>query len=208
MLPLPLFDRFQDIAVARGLARQASVLSGYVKDALLLDVTYRAIYLAVEEWSLAEADGGDPDDGAIRDAAGTRLVCLVDKHRTIPTDASLILERPGLASTAIVEIREPPDTPGSPYELVARFAVELGEPVAWMGVRLDVDTDRTLRLELRIAPCGPQWPTDRVFGPLLPGQRGVWVQLNNLHLDLPPVGYFGIVQTKVTTATIRLEPPR
>ncbi len=93
MTDAPVLAKHQDDAVLRGLARQAGVLSGAVKDALLLNSFYRAIGLRLRTRA--------NDDPARRfalesdDRLNDTIVPLINRGMSIPTKESTIVFAPG-----------------------------------------------------------------------------------------------------------------
>lgn len=186
---LPIIDQFQDIAVTRGLARQAAVLCGRLADMLLLDATYRGIYLRVpsEFYALREAEfaGAKYQDFTLRDVArsgvnfirdtdGRSFMCLQEKHVTIPSFRRRILVFGEPLNSIVLELFDDANTLPTRFHLIERLQVRFVEPAKWVDVIIDVDANREVRLHFRCAsewrPRSSDWRVE-FLGEKLPDER-------------------------------------
>ena len=156
-LRMPIVDRFQDIAVARGLAQQAAVLSGARTDLLFMDVTYHGIYLAYRAGVHATQLQRETEEAAplIKDASGRAFIELCGKNVTIPTKAvtRLTFESP-LRSIELdlLEFGDDSDRPFSPF---LRRTLRFAAPASWVDLTIDVDANGAMHVSLTTGSVPP-----------------------------------------------------
>jgi len=191
---VPIIQRFQDIAVARGLALQASALGGKLRDLLLLDCIYRHFYLALEEHTLVTDYAGKPlDESAITYAHGRHFLRALDKNHTIPTRSAFSLAFKSECNDNVFELFEYGDQVDDPFSTVGRMFVQFIEPTSWVWIAFDVGPNHTISLEVgtgKLISTGPSGLEDITveFSPEVEFawrkyDRQIVVQVNNLHLN-------------------------
>lgn len=135
---------YQETAVAHGLSRQAGVLTGRVKDGLLLDVVPFGVGLRVQRSVVGS--GPEPAQAVIAPdpVANTEIAVLLEKHTTAPTRHVRQLHLAGpVGAPHPLEIVE---LPAGSANVFGRIDLRAPQHSAWLT--LDVDANQTVRVIL------------------------------------------------------------
>lgn len=138
---------FQETAVAHGLGRQAGVLSGRVKESLLLDIAQNGIGVRCKDDGQRRADGTEEQYGIIAsDSRLNREVShLIPRHTTIPTKRSDIfrIEKRGGTDAPVefVEIR------ASDTEVIGQVHIPYIRN-ADVEISISIEADSTITAEI------------------------------------------------------------
>lgn len=170
---MSIVDRFQDIAVARGLAHQAAVLSGNRKDLLLMDVTYQGIYLACRAGVHATQLRRETEAGAptLRDASGRAFIELYGKNVMIPFFVVTRLTFESPLNSIELELFESGDDPNRPFQPVHRRMLRFAAPAFWVDLEIHVDPNRAIHVALTTGSVPPTLQTIHPKRKTLDGER-------------------------------------
>jgi molecular chaperone DnaK len=95
-------DTYQDRAVVRGLAIQAGVFDGHLRDLVLLDITYRGLAASCHGFTTQRAQTRIE----VSDTVGPKLCTILDYNRTIPTQATVELSIRKASDQVVVPLLE------------------------------------------------------------------------------------------------------
>ncbi|WP_067886010.1 Hsp70 family protein [Actinomadura chibensis] len=138
-------DHFQETAVVQGLGSQAGVLTGTVKNTLLLDLTRRGIGVRCADRR------GDPPLVTGDPAADREIMPVVEPFTTIPTKRteSVRLAPPGGASPRALQVAlQVVEYLGEDVEVVGTVPVETGPRGRIVEVTVDIDANATIAVSV------------------------------------------------------------
>ena len=134
-------DRYQELAVVHGLSRQAGVLTGSVKDVLLLDLTHRPFGCHVEP-----VGGGRYRKTAT--PANAVLTPLVDHSITIPTTVTRAMTFVGAPDEPLTLRLVEQSRADESVLPVGALRIPLPGPAVEVEFRVDIDINGLIHLDL------------------------------------------------------------
>ncbi|MFL6121324.1 Hsp70 family protein [Actinophytocola sp.] len=135
------FDRYQELAVVRGLGTQAGVLTGSVKEALLLDLTHRPFGCHVESAGGDRYRKTNTPENAV-------FTPLVDHSVTIPTLATRAMTFVGSPGEPLTLPLVEQSRAGGSVLPAGTLRIPLPGSAVTVELRVDIDADGTMCLEL------------------------------------------------------------
>jgi molecular chaperone DnaK (HSP70) len=149
----------QELAVVRGLAEYANVLTGSNREMLLLDLTHRSvgIRLNVAVEAIIGQRGQEPDEIEALNA-GEELV-IIDHFTTIPNRRTVTLRLAANAAKPLaVTVIEESRTSGS-YVDIGHIKIELPDGDKELQLTFDIDVNNMMCLAIR----HPETDVERIF---------------------------------------------
>jgi molecular chaperone DnaK (HSP70) len=142
---IPLEDSFQENAVAFGIGRYSGVLTGVVKDRILLEALPFAIGVRCSR-NIPEAERTSRAESEISSdrAKNTILTLLLGSHTTIPTRKAEYFRLDAAPGCAIPIDLVERDVTGRIETPIATVDVTVGVGIPEVLCTIDVDADRTL----------------------------------------------------------------
>ncbi len=145
-------DLYQEFAVCHGLALQAGVLQGLVKDVLLLDMSHRGVGIRAASLDGRTPGGKDDGRGPFRmgknPAADTSTHLLLERLATIPTKRSedFVFEGPA-ESDVVIPVIEKSKTSREDVE-ICTVTLPARQTSVHVELSVDVDANGTMRLHV------------------------------------------------------------
>jgi molecular chaperone DnaK (HSP70) len=164
-----LILNFQENAVVRGLAIEAGILQGRLRDVLLLDTSYRGLGIRCTE---IIADG---PFGVIRiGARNERTAAVIARNRSIPTMAKyqIVIGDCGEAPVLLQLVEFSASSGGAP-EALGDLVLEGVGPGSELELLADVDASATRSVRVRLLPNG-EWSANLSLDWHLLGKGALW----------------------------------
>jgi molecular chaperone DnaK (HSP70) len=152
---IPIEDSKQETAVAFGIGRYSGVLTGQVKDRLLLEAMPFGLGVRYARW-IPEAERTSRAEAEISgmNSRNTLLDLILDSHTTIPTRKTTYFRIHAEAGTSIPIDLVEQDVTGRIETAIASIDVQIGDGMREIICTIDIDANRTIGLILENLSAG------------------------------------------------------